>query len=345
MDKRKASAWLADVWNVARHDGAPDPEIDSLINSPVVSIRYALITQLLGKIADPSRDILAIQVAGETHGWDARSFAKDVVVPWVTKNHNIVGTSGDPYVGQPLRRNRLDTPTSLKRRKDWDKLVKFLAPLEHAECDDLKRALSRCLDSVARMGRSQEVSINFPERVSLERLCEMITCFTETPSGGLRPMAVCVSIMDVVGRATGLFDRIESQGINEADKATGAVADITCYKRDDIMLAIKVKDRTVTMRDFQDTVAKANGGVVSNILFAVPAVVDGDVTTVNALKQKTWRGGRNLYHANIPSLLGHIFVLLDECWRIALLRRVAEELQRRGRYEDRAEWGEQCMSS
>jgi hypothetical protein len=35
--------------------------IDELINCDVVSIRYALLTQLLGKMVDPQRDAMSIQ--------------------------------------------------------------------------------------------------------------------------------------------------------------------------------------------------------------------------------------------------------------------------------------------
>ena len=51
-----------------------------------------------------------------------------------------------------------------------------------------------------------------------------------------------------------------------------------------------------------------------------------------------------LYHADIVSIMQHVFVLLDEKRRIDLLRLIAEDLKIRGRYEDRAEWSEQCMA-
>ena len=52
-----------------------------------------------------------------------------------------------------------------------------------------------------------------------------------------------------------------------------------------------------------------------------------------------------LYHADIISIMQHVFVLLREKWRIDPLERIAKELRIRGRYEDRAEWNEQCMAS
>ena len=186
MDNKQTRSWLDEQWKRISHDRPEDPVVDRLVNSRVVSVRYALPTQILGKIANPSRDILAIQAAGGKNGWDARSFAKNVIVPWVTNNRNILGTSTDPYVGKPLRRERLDSKTALKNPDLWKELVDFLKPLETAGRQELENALRRCLESIARRGRRQDVQFIFPQRISLERLCEMTEDFFRRPSGGLR---------------------------------------------------------------------------------------------------------------------------------------------------------------
>ena len=80
-----------------------------LLRYDVVSIRYALLTQLLGKVTDHSRDALSIQrgeadTAQAAGRWDARSFCQSSVVPWVAEAGQVLGTSPDPYVNNPLRR-------------------------------------------------------------------------------------------------------------------------------------------------------------------------------------------------------------------------------------------------
>lgn len=76
MTNEEARRWLDQEWAIAlERQSPPDPEIDSLADSRVVSIRYALVTQLLGKIADPGRNLLTIQLSALEEGaWDARSF-------------------------------------------------------------------------------------------------------------------------------------------------------------------------------------------------------------------------------------------------------------------------------
>jgi len=110
MDNGAARKWLDEEWAEAleANEAQPDPEIDSLANSGQVSIRYALVTQLLGKIADPRRSLYALQLAdGDKGAWDARSFSTSVVVPWVAAAHHVIGTSLEPCASKPLRRQRV----------------------------------------------------------------------------------------------------------------------------------------------------------------------------------------------------------------------------------------------
>ena len=93
MDNAKAREWLDAEWAkaIAENDMTPDDDMDILANSKTVAIRYALVTQILGKIADPSRNLLTLQMAASGPGaWDARSFATAVVVPWVAANHHVL---------------------------------------------------------------------------------------------------------------------------------------------------------------------------------------------------------------------------------------------------------------
>ena len=96
MNSTEARQWLDEEWTaaMAANDMEPDSAIDVLANSNGVAVRYALVTQLLGKIADPMRDLCAVQLAaGGVGAWDARSFSTSVVVPWVSANQHVLGTS------------------------------------------------------------------------------------------------------------------------------------------------------------------------------------------------------------------------------------------------------------
>ncbi len=99
--------------------GPLDEQIDELINSKRVAIRYCLPIQLLGKLTDHKLDALRMKKGGnkdDPAAWVPREFAKKVIVPWVTENDNVLGNSKDPYVGNPARIYRLSTnPKDVKR--------------------------------------------------------------------------------------------------------------------------------------------------------------------------------------------------------------------------------------
>ena len=135
-----------------------------VVNDDTVAIRYAVITQLLGKMADPSRDILAIQASG---GWDARSFAKRVVVPWVIDNRNILGTSMEPYVGKPLRRERLDSPASFEKTRNLERLGGVLEASRFCK----PRRVGRCLAAMSGEHSPQGTQAECHFRVS--RTCQL----------------------------------------------------------------------------------------------------------------------------------------------------------------------------
>lgn len=132
------------MWLEALADPNPviDDNIEQLINCDVVSIRYALLTQLLGKLTDPRRDTLSIQrgdagTAEAVGRWDARSFCQANVVPWVSEAGQVLGTSPDPYVNNPLRRPRLDEGYEPRRNRTlWDKLAATLGTVQQR--DDAK---------------------------------------------------------------------------------------------------------------------------------------------------------------------------------------------------------------
>ena len=203
MNSAETRKWLDSSWGRALEAGAtePDAEVDRLVNSKVVSIRYAVITQVLGKIADMNRSLLRVQAGGEQEegAWNARSFCETVVVPWVSHNHDVLGTSAEPYASKPLRRPRLDEG-AVRDKAEWDALVEFLERLETAAPAELESAFARCLESVARRLATQAFKYQVPVRVSQLQMLGAIESFLNEASGGLRPLAVTAAMMSVLGR-------------------------------------------------------------------------------------------------------------------------------------------------
>ena len=340
MNEEELTRWLDREWEriLATYESEPDAEVDRFVDSSVVSIRYAFLTQLLGKYADPTRDLLCLQRGprgpeAELSGrWDPRGFCTRVVVPWVQRNQNVMGTSADPYVNKPLRRPRLDVGMeSLKNRQQWQALVDFLSELQSASDEaEVKSALVRCLKSMARRLRDLNVVYPVPMRISLDAVTDILDRYLAVSNGGLRPLVVATALMRTLGQAFSLFPRVESQGVNEADAAAGRPGDIMCYGQDDsLALAIEVKGNELTLVELEATVTKARAGRVANILLATPGFVQADGEAIETRLMEEFAQGINIFQTSIQSLARSSLMLLGEDWRVAFLEEVCTELDSR----------------
>lgn len=346
MNNAEARKWLDGAWNCVLEmgTGEPDREIDRLVNSGVLSIRYAIMTQMLGKIADGNRSLLSLQLGtGESPGaWDARSFCTSVIVPWVADNHAVLGKSPDPYVNNPLRRPRLDEGThQLRNKEEWDALVEFLAPLDAGGRIKLEAAFIRCLESAARRLAAQSFEYQIPVRVSLPQMLRILETFLSEASKGLRPLVVTAAMMAVLGRAFSLFANVSSQGMNEADSSTGAPGDIMCLDGNgNMLLAIEVKDRALTLADIKGSTQKARASTdpLSNLLFAAPSIRDDEQDIVRKNMETAWASGLNISQIDIVDLANVVFALLSEEWRPVLLREIGTELNKRADHVHRRAW-------
>ena len=314
-----------------------------MVNSKVASIRYAVLTQLLGKIADSTRSLMFFQLGEQEEGaWDARSFSVSVIVPWVSENHDVIGTSAEPYASKPLRRLRLERDgANIRDKSEWAGLYDFLAPLDTAQIEDLEAVFKRCLASVARRLSGQSFKYQIPIRVSLPALRRTLEAFLREPSGGYRALAVAVAMMQVLGKGFSIFSHVESQGLNEADAASGAPGDVMCYdEAGNMLLAVEVKDRSLTLADVRSSSRKAreSDDALSRLLFTTPGIKEQDRPVIYDSMTAAWASGLNIYQVDILDLATSTFVLLPEVWRPTLLRVIGEELNRRGNHEHRRAW-------
>lgn len=343
MSSEATRLWLNEQWTdiLDEAESSADPELDRFVDSTILTIRYAIVTQLLGKVADHSRSLLSLQASDIRPGaWDPRSFCKRIIVPWVGENHAVLGTSTDPYVSKPLRRPSItDSSPTRQREGEWQALASYLHNLEQEDQAGIEREFQRCLRSIARRLRRQQFDYPVPLRISHDRLDELIDSLMRVPSGGLHPMVVSAASLRVLGRAFSLYSKVVSQGVNEADVATGMPGDIACYDDARIVLVVEVKDRTLTLVDLRDSVTKAlNSGEIENLLFAVPRLDESDRDSIKAKIEGQWASGLNIYHLDIRSLVSAAFVLLEEHWRTELLREIGRELDNRGVYASRERW-------
>ena len=328
---------LRSMWeDVLQDPNAPAEEIIAqLITCPVVSIRYALLTQLLGKAVDPSRDVLSIQrgdaaTAQQSGRWDARSFCSANVVPWVSESGQVLGTSPDPYVNNPLRRARLDSGHEPMRDQGlWNSLVAVLNEVQTRNNPRFTASkLRSCLVSLATVYRQLVTEFDVPQRISLDATSQLVASFLAEHSGGERPQIVTAALMRTIGESFGIFDRVVRLGINEADAASDSPGDVICYKEGIRVLAVEVKDRTIEIHDVESAIGKARRSSVTEILFATVGP-PGEDNTIAERMEREFALGINIYRMNIDALLRTSLSIAGEPSRVQFVTLVGTELNDR----------------
>ena len=325
------------MWNdvLGNPAEAPDPTIDQLIRCPVVSIRYALLTQLLGKAVDESRDALSIQrgdasTADESGRWDARSFCSANVVPWVNESGQVLGTSPDPYVNNPLRRPRLDGGHEpVRSRSLWESLVAELREVQRRDAPNFTESkLRSCLVSLAATYRELSIEFDVPQRISLESTSRIVVDFLSESSGGERPQIVTAALMRTIGDRFRIFDEVVRQGINEADAASASPGDVICYNQGNQVLAVEVKDRTIELHDVDVAIGKARRSSITEILFATVAPPSRE-ESIESRTEREFALGINVYQTSIGALLRASLSIAGEPSRVQFLTLIGEELNDR----------------
>ena len=336
MDAVEARAWLDEAWSVALASGPqpPDAEMDHLTSAPIVGIRYAILTQLLGKHADHSRDALCLQrgrpESAEAEGrWDPRSFSTAVVVPWVQDTSNVLGTSAEPYASKPLRRPRLDVGTdALRSKSDWAALTTLLRGVqERNDQEHTEAMLRKCLDSIVRRFVELQVTYPVPQRVSLDQVVSVTSELLDLKSGGEASLVVVAALLRVFAKATGSFERVTRQGINEADAASNAPGDVLCFRAGESLpaLAVEVKDRALTLLELNATIQKARETRTTEILFAADSPATSEQADIESRIRQEWGQGTNIYHVEIADLIHAVFPLLGSDARVDFLREIGND--------------------
>jgi hypothetical protein len=212
---------LEEHWDTVTAEAAAKPDgeyvrekavcdtIHDSVNHALVSYRFCLPIQLLGKIVNPAFDCLRLQKSdpGDTTGWDARSFGRKTVAAFNKRQENILGTSEDPYVGNPMRIPRmLRDDQSKKDIPGWNRLVELLSEVElHADPLFTTAVFRQVLLEMFRRQQGLKFSYPVPPRVSLELTLMVSAKFLEEKSGGDRAQALTGALFDAIGVHFGIF--------------------------------------------------------------------------------------------------------------------------------------------
>lgn len=306
-------------------------KIRECITSHTKSYRYVLPTQLLSKSADQLLDCRSLQVADESKGsFDARTIAHQVVVPFETENHNVLGGSKEPYVNNPLRCPAVSLAYRERQRHkaDWDNLIFILDMVQNKNSETFtKNVFDQVLFEIHKLLANVKVIYPTPNRISLERTINLIKNFLAEKSGGDRLEAVATSLFRTISEKFKLFDEVKREKVNVADSSSGMVADIECYSNGEIILLVEVKDRNLTLTQLNAKIDIARSNQIKEILFiAQQGADDKNKNEIHRKISQEFTSGQNIYITDLLKFAEGILILLGEKGRIDFLNKIGIEL-------------------
>jgi len=345
LDLKRAGELLEKHWQVVVNEASEKPGIqyvaDSVlrqaihasVNHKQVAYRFCLPIQLLGKIAHPELDCLRLQKRkgdpSDITGWDARSLGSKVVAPFNQKQENVLGTSNDPYVGNPMRIPRMARDDQSKKDvTGWNALVDVLEQVELRDNPGFtKAAFQQVLLEIFRRQQFLHFAYVLPPRISLENTLWLAQRFLEEKSGGDRGLALCGALFDAIGIHFGLYVKVDRARINASDKATGQAADLECVNAEGkVVLAVEVKERTLTLTDVEGTLRKCRQREIKDIFFATPRIRADEQPALNERIERVFASGQNLYVFDFFPFARSILALGGDPIRITFLQKVGEHL-------------------
>ena len=210
----------------------------------------------------------------------------------------------------------------------WNALVDVLEQVESRDNPDFTKTVFRqVLLEIFRRQQSLHFAYILPPRISLEGALGLAQRFLEEKSGGDRGLALCGALFDAIGIHFGLYAKVDRARINASDKATGQAADLECVNAEGkVVLAVEVKERTLTLTDVDGTLRKCRQREIEDIFFATPGVKANELPALNERIERVFAGGQNVYVFNFFPFARSILALGGDPIRITFLQKVGEHL-------------------
>jgi hypothetical protein len=253
---------LGDQHSGAAVDGAPSTiseATERLFATSTASWRDMLVGVALLRAVDPSIDIhLPRKDQGSVV--TGRTITEQIVTPFMLKHR--VPFLKNPYLSVGRGDIRFETGGESRKYRDPEAfvaLVEVVTYLRAPDSDAARRFLRYLLRRFIILRESVQIDLIGIPRLSLDQYLVLTSELLGVQSGGRSPALVSVALLQTVSARFGLHWSIEWQGINVADKASGAVGDITVKLGDEIVLGLEVTERPVdetrVAATFEDKIA------------------------------------------------------------------------------------------
>ncbi|HET7911947.1 MAG TPA: restriction endonuclease, SacI family [Pseudolabrys sp.] len=218
----------------------------TLFLSRTQAYREALVGCVLAYAQDPTIDIRYPNAKHSTNAFSGRTLDEQVVNPFF--QDRAVPVSKNPYLSA-IRRGVHFVPGGARGQRDQDAfnaLVDIVNYVRTRSKDDALAYLRYLLGLFVALRESAKITLRRVARLSLAQYSPLIDGLLSTPSGGLMPVLLAVAMLRTLRDCFQLAWDIEWQGINVADRQSGASGDITVRRAGQTFLVVEVTERPIT---------------------------------------------------------------------------------------------------
>ena len=142
----------------------------------------------------------------------------------------------------------------------------------------------------------------------------------------------------MVGRRFGLWNEVVRQASTTSDRATGMVGDLECRNNEQLVYAVEVKERQVTLADVRSFENKLIKNNVTEALINAPTTKVSESESIENRIRLMWSRGINLYFLAIEELVSVTMSLAGEEGRLEFVEEVGKQLDEYARPTSRFAW-------
>lgn len=218
---------------------------DTLFASATQSYREVLLGCGLARMLDASINIRHPYIKQGDNAFNGRTLDERVVNPFL--HDRMIPCSKGPYLAS-FRRSVKFTPETaggLRDKEGYSALLAYIDAMEGADEATVRDLVLYLLYRFVLLRDAANIPLSRISRLSLEQYQALVAGILQVQSGGLIPVLLTVAMLRTIKACFSLPWEIDWQGINVADKASGAGGDVTVKQGDSVVLAIEVTERPI----------------------------------------------------------------------------------------------------
>jgi hypothetical protein len=240
--------------DVQRSLSANAINLDVIFNSKTQSYREALLGCALIHLIDPSVNIRLPYINHGKGSFSGRHLDEYAVNPFLQEQ--LFPCSKGPYLAAFRRSVKLTPETSegLRDKDGYAAMMELLAVVEKSNTKKKSEIFIKALlQRFILLRNASIIPLAKVNRFNIEQHRKLLTTLLHHQSGGLLPVIITVAFFQMLSESYSLNWDISWQGINVADRATGAEGDITIKAGGKTVLAIEITERPLDQRRITST--------------------------------------------------------------------------------------------